>query len=602
MRSTTLLSRLFIALLALALVACSGSSSNSSAEETEEEDDSTIELPFGDPKPPEDVDDIETQEGFADRRFFIQDDFDSHDFPGLYAIAAEANSNAAEVDGDALTRLQAFTTLEMDSDSGRLDAEGVFYRAGTHFFHALAFDEDGTSGDRVRISSEDEAEKSCVGAWLLLPNTPGDSAFVYNRERKDDGTCPSSSSEWFQFQIRDKDVDEDHPQPFIENHTPVISLGVGEGAPGWLTFTGSGDDNSGEVYRVGLADVGTADGPIPVTLNGASAPTTSELSAFYLIQRLGADSLIVGFRLEGEAEAFRLGHYQRNDNPDDDTITELANLSSDEVSYPFPFAPAPSMAAVGGNAVFQAFGNAVLKVTANDFRLWDVTEEAGSPRFILTTENHVVWSLVTSDDDGFFHEVRYTKQSEQTNPTPIRAPYSETRVRGTRDGWAYFSVAAQPLPDGSLDRPFAIGLNPDLEQGFAIKDAQWIGASLQADGLDSGFGLDRAPVTEVFLRRGEELRNIAVINGADPEGGIATVGTLDSGFTATFMGPGFGPQRLLTAFSVNDGEIEAGDDPEGGELGSMDVQGRIYLADPANGTLTEASSQDGSLVRGISLF
>ena len=579
--------------LSFGLVGCfdgSSSSSDRSSEGGSVEFPGEIELIA----PPSDGDDATVVESFDNRRFFIQET--DSGASGLYATSPPFNSPADSVDSAPLLDRQFFTVLK--NDNGRQVPAGVFYRTSDEFRYAPT---DGLEGDDYRtLFQQEDLGAACIGNILLNPLEVTQTAIAYNLDRDSEGNCPSVMAEAAWSQILIGEDGEASPTNFPGSHAPVIPLtGVDEQKPAWLIYASGGEEARGVFF----AEIDNLDEtrPVPIHLDGRPADEDHDLNALSLLAYLDEDSVVVSFRIQGE-DRFRLGHFDRSS----EAITELTEADASIFSdlYPFDSLPRPAASTTRDGVAYTAFANILLAIDSEQFRVLDTIEvgKQFANRFIISADTHLIWStVVLGEEDDLSDEIRIVELSSGDAFIFPRVPYSESYIRGSVNNRAYFTVGRGPTDDGRLASPFAVAIDFNALNGFSIEGARWIGASVIPGERDILHRPDQATISEIFLRRGSDQRQIAFMDGANPQS-LVSLNALKAGETGAFLGPGFGPQRLLTAVSLSGAELEPEDELEGGELGERSLSARVYRLDPDNGTMTEVSTGSGSLTRALPLF
>ena len=587
-------------MLVSVLPGCSDSSSSSTGNQVVLPDDSPI------PETPirEDARDRDTPEDFGRYRFWAQGP-DSQE-RGLFATPAE-NNTTNTVDTDLLAELpiQAIPTLVEENEDTRLSPGAVFYRSENRF--KLADTNRDTNSSLQSVSDLQDAEDTCLVEWAHDLTNQDNTSVAYHTQRDGNGCLDRSSVTDGWKQVRLGDDGSTTPQPFPPDVTPVAGPNKresGENAQ-WLAL----DQDNGIPVRIAASDPGN---PESITPN-----LSTPVEELHLIGRMGPDAAILAYTNDPASDDdrnYQLAYYDRDNN----AIEELDSLGGDPELKNLPRIPLQDWITPGPDAVFFGIGNALVKVDSNGYRIIDSVDGAGRPYFVSRSDSHVVWGVLNADrDESPRREIRVVTHNGTGARTLVRAPYLETGVRGTADGWFYFTAARGTRDDGRLRDAFAIGYTPSLSgdgNAFLIAEAQWIGSSVDPTRTAAPQALASAPITDLYYRGGGSgMTGIRALE--DPAEPLATdqgepvlaniqLGQLDTsnpGATGVFMGPGFGRQRLLTTVEVGPGESLAGETVL--EVSpNRDLTNRVHWLDPDTSGSLEPKGSSGPLVRHVPLF
>ncbi|KAA8978050.1 hypothetical protein [Halospina sp. K52047b] len=524
---------------------------------------------------------------------------------GLFATPKD-NNGSDEIDSSLLAELPVQTVPTLVEADERLAPRAVFYRTDTGFALAHTYGEIAESVKRV--SNQQNTAETCLGGWAYDLDAMDNTSVAYHSQRNTND-CPERSSvtEWKQVRLGDDAGTT--PQSFPAGVTVVAGLNNSAAhEPQWLTL-----ESDGTPARYDALDLSTSRQGIDTANTGA--PFTE----LHMIGRIGTEGAILAYTDAPTSDTdrnYQLTYYDRTAN----SISDLPNSGGPELKT-LPRIPNAGWIAPGSNAVFFGIGNALVRADADGYRIIDSVDGPGRPYFVSRSATHVIWGLLKADSDSPRREIRVVGAGGSGASTLVRAPYVETRVRGTADGWFYFTAARGTRADGRLRDPFAIGYNPATSNdanAFILANAQWIGSSIdQAEAVSDNVqpqALASAPITDLFYRGGDsdmaELK--ALIDPSSPlatEQGKAILPKIELGrmnewnsaATAVFMGPGFGRQRLLTSVEVGANENLAGETEL--RVGSnRDLINRVHWVDPGKPGSINPIGNRGPLVRHVPLF
>lgn len=593
---------LSLCLLSLVLTGCSDSSSGGSGLGDQ------ITLPGDSPIPEtpirEDNQSPTSPTVYTASRFWAQGA--SSQEQGLFATPKD-NNGSDEIDSSLLAERPVQAVPALGEDGDRLAPHAVFYRTDTGFALALT---DGAIAESIKpVSSQQNTAEICLGGWAYDLDTLDNTSLAYHTQRNN-SDCPErfSVTEW--KQVRLGDASSQAPQSFPSGFTVVAGLNSSpDHEPQWLTL-----DNNGTAARFDASDLSASSRQDIDTAN-AAAP----FAELHMIGHQGTDGAILAYTSAATSDTdrnYQLAYYDRTAN----SISDLSNSGGPELET-LPRIPPADWIAPGSNAVFFGIGNALVRADANGYRIIDSVDGPGRPYFVSRSATHVIWGLLDADSDSPRRAIRIVGAGGSGARTLVRAPYVEARVRGTADGWFYFTAARGTRADGRLMDPFAIGYNPatsDDMNAFILANAQWIGSSIdQAEAVSASAqpqALASAPITDLFYRGGDsdmaELK--ALIDPGSPlatEQGEVILPNIELGrlnewnasATGVFMGPGFGRQRLLTSVQVGAGESLAWETEL--KIGSdRDLVNRVHWVDPGKPGSINPIGNRGPLVRHVPLF
>ena len=589
---------LSLCLLSLTLTGCSGGSSGGSGIEDQ------VTLPDDSPIPDtpiqeEDDQPPATPEYYTQSRFWVQDE--STQERGLFATPWNDNGSD-EIDTRLLAELPLQTVPALVDSGARMAPRAIFYRNETGFARAPT---DGDIAENIQqISSQANAAETCLGGWAYDLETIDNTSVAYHTKRNG-GDCPDrfSVTGWTQVQLGSTS------QEFSPDFTPVAGL--------------NSSGNSGEeVQWLGL------EGGSPVRYTASNLDsredvdtenTATSFTELHLIGRIGTEAAIVAYTGSDASDTdrnYQLAYYDRTAN----SISNLENSGGPELAT-LPRIPLADWVAPAADAVFFGIGNALVRADADGYRIIDSVDGPGRPYFVSRSDTHVIWGLLSQGNDSPQREIRAVGVAGTGARTLVRAPYVETRVRGTADGWFYFTAARGAQADGQLRDSFAIGYNPSISgdlNAFILADAQWIGSSIDPTETVSKEvqpqALASAPITKLFYRGGgsgmESLRALAEPGSpVSMEQGNPTLPSIDLGILnnwnsnakGVFMGPGFGRQRLLTSVEVGSGESLAGE-TELRVRADRDLTNQVHWVDPDKSGSLNPIGNRGPLVRHAPLF
>lgn len=592
---------LSLCLLSLVLTGCSDGSSGGSGLGDQ------ITLPGDSPIPEtpirEDNQSPTSPTVYTASRFWAQGE--SSQEQGLFATPKD-NNGSDEIDSSLLAELPIQAVPALVEAGDRLAPRAVFYRTDTGF--ALAPTDGEITESIRRVSNQQNTAETCPGGWAYDLDTLDNTSFAYHTQRNA-SDCPErfSVTEWKQVRVGDDAGTT--PQSFPAGVTVIAGLKKSTAhGPQWLTL-----ESDGTPARYDTSDLSTSHQDIDTA--DAAAP----FAELHMIGRTGTDGAILAYTSAPTSDTdrnYQLAYYDRTAN----SISDLPNSGGPELRT-LPRIPNADWIAPGSNAVFFGIGNALVRADSNGYRIIDSLDGSGRPYFVSRSATHVVWGLLDADSDSPRRAIRVVGAGGSGARTLVRAPYVETRVRGTADGWFYFTAARGTRADGRLMDPFAIGYNPatsDDMNAFILANAQWIGSSIdQGEAVSASVqpqALASAPITDLFYRGGDsdmaELK--ALIDPGSPlatEQGEAILPNIELGrlnewnasATGVFMGPGFGRQRLLTSVQVGAGESLAWETEL--KIGSdRDLVNRVHWVDPGKSGSINPIGNRGPLVRHVPLF
>ncbi|WP_295716901.1 hypothetical protein [uncultured Halovibrio sp.] len=590
---------LSLCLLSFILTGCSGGSSGGAGIGDQ------VTLPDSSPIPETPIQEEDDQPPatpgyYSESRFWIQGE--STQERGLFAIPKD-NNGSDEIDTSLLAELPLQTVPALVDSGARMAPRAIFYRNENGFTRAPT-----GSANIQQISSQANAAGTCLGGWAYDLEAIDNTSVAYHTQRNG-GDCPDrfSVTDWKQVQL--DDTASTPPQSFPSGVTVVAGLNKSsDHEPQWLTL--ESDDTPARYDVSDLSSPGDS-----INTDKAVTPFTE----LHLIGRIGTGAAIVAYTGSDTSDAdrdYQLAYYDRAAN----SISNLENSGGPELAT-LPRIPLADWVAPAADAVFFGIGNALVRADADGYRIIDSVDGPGRPYFVSRSDTHVIWGLLSQRNDSPQREIRVVGVSGTGARTLVRAPYVETRVRGTAEGWFYFTAARGAEPNGQLTDSFAIGYNPSISgdlNAFIIADAQWIGSSIDPTEAVSEEvqpqALASASISKLFYRGGssgmESLRALAEPgspvameqgNPVLPSIDLGALNNWNSGAKGVFMGPGFGRQRLLTSVDAGSDESLAGET----ELrvgADRDLTNQVHWVDPDKAGSLNPIGNRGPLVRHAPLF
>ena len=550
---------LSLCLLSSILTGCSGGSSGGSGIGDQ------VTLPDSSPIPETPIQEEDDQPPatpgyYSQSRFWVQGE--STQGRGLFAIPKD-NNGSDEIDTSLLAELPLQTVPALVDSGARMAPRAIFYRNENGFARAPT-----DSANIQQISSQANAAETCLGGWAYDLETIDNTSVAYHTQRNG-GDCPDrfSVSGWKQVKL--SNTNSEDPQEFSLDFTPVAGLN-NSGNSGeevqWLGLEGGSPVRYPASNLDSREDVDTED-------------TAASFTELHLIGRIGTGAAIVAYTGSDASDAdrnYQLAYYDRAAN----SISNLENSGGPELAT-LPRIPLADWVAPAADAVFFGIGNALVRADADGYRIIDSVDGPGRPYFVSRSDTHVIWGLLSQRNDSPQREIRVVGVAGTGARTLVRAPYVETRVRGTADGWFYFTAARGAEPNGEEVQPQALA-------SASISKLFYRGGS---SGMESLRALAE-PGSPVAMEQGNPIL---------PSIDLGVLNSWNSGAKGVFMGPGFGRQRLLTSVDAGSDESLAGE-TELRVRADRDLTNQVHWVDPDKAGSLKPIGNRGQLVRHAPLF
>lgn len=465
-----------------------------------------------------------------------------------------------------------------------IDQDGVFTvstEAGT-----------GTTPTPERITSLDTLSLETRAQFTYSLESADQTALIY-----------AESDDWKQILLGDDDTTD--PLVFADNLVPVFGSWDPQAAQsdGWLVV----DSDDGTLKMVDM-DLQLVSGTVthegsPVT--GIKENESGMFAWATSVQQVGSTFsdgsrfLAIGFEYDSEdgLEA-ELWHYTPGNPGEPGTAKPLHNSEDETITFSpgllsmgTPAVPGQGQIVVVEDAVFFlqteglfGFESKLFRADANGWS--EIELDGASIDFLIAANNRVGWitddELVSRDQLG---NNEIVVDAEEVDISAGQYGQSlEGEIRGSRDGWVFYSRTENNQQEGQA---FAVAAKLDGSDSIAIPNARWIGASSSGQG-SADVTIDALELGEVFLLRNDT--ELAAVNAADPAAGMVKLGTLPSGAVdASLFGLAPGPHRLL--------QVEIDGDPTTYEV--------IYVNTDQEDSLVTVSAQaheNGQLMRPLQGF